>query len=203
VRLPTAEIWKGWWCGKSRDGSDARLADRRPVAGSNPRTGQTAFRPIEIAHHRAGTTRIGLPRPPGISSRARISPSPAIGPTWTPWTNPDAKIIPVALVAKPRAHRESDPKRDERAGISDRRFINDGGIVHRHVNDIRLGGYDPNIVTFRNDLLLRRVDQGTGRPRLNPELLNGLHDIGRLLRKRRAQCLGPVEIAVHPFHHIG
>jgi hypothetical protein len=91
------------------------------------------------------------------------------------------------LIAKPDAHREAKPERNERAGIADMPYINDGRIVLWHVNHIRLGGHDPNVVTLQNDPLLRRIDQGSGSPRLDPELLHGIHDVGRLLRKCRAQ----------------
>ena len=122
---------------------------------------------------------------PARNWRQSPDPWPAVCPTGTPRSHPDPEIVPIAFVAKPDARRVSHAKRDKRSSIAGRGLVDNAGIVFGHIDGIRLGRHYPDVVALHFNLLLRRIDKGPGRARLDAELLNGLHDVGRLLRKRR------------------
>ena len=87
------------------------------------------------------------------------------------------------------------------------RPVDDGRIVIRHVDLVRVGRCDVDVLPAA--LLLRRHGLLAGRLqlvvglRLGTKPLDGVHDVGLLRQHRVAELLRPVELVAHHVEHVG
>jgi hypothetical protein len=88
-------------------------------------------------------------------------------------TDDDNPVVPVQIVAQPITHGESESKGDIRwSAIIHALGINEGRIVVRHVDDVRLGRNDFDGVPVEHELLLRRGGERPVRLGHGPEALD-------------------------------
>jgi hypothetical protein len=68
--------------------------------------------------------------------------------------------VPVPIPIQPRSNNE--PGTEAKTIGVGRISPQDFGIVHRNINDLRLGGFDLSVIRFDDDLLLRSTLKNSG-----------------------------------------
>ena len=124
-------------------------------------------------------------------------------PPWLPVAPINLVAVPVEVVVQPRAHGETNAKRDQRAvtlrvGL----HIDDFRVVLRNVEIFGFCRNDANEGLFLDDHLLRGAHKVAGSLSLGAEFLNGIHHFGRLDKKRLSQTGRPFEVLGHPCDDI-
>jgi hypothetical protein len=118
---------------------------------------------------------------------------------------------PVTIIIEPWANRKADTEGQRRSPIRRIRLSvlrllivhkDDLRIILWNINDFGFGRDNANISLFFDHLLLWGIDKGACRSSLRAELLDGIHDVRRLIEEGLAELRGPFEVLIHPFHNI-
>src|SRR5215831_16491502 len=100
-----------------------------------------------------------------------------------------------------RAHNRKDSmpasgKVDRRIGWVGPLAVDLGWVVYWHIDGLRVGRLDNDVVFFADDMLLLGGLEAAGLFRLTPQPLNRIQDCGLLGRDRVAELVGPLQIVV-------
>jgi hypothetical protein len=107
---------------------------------------------------------------------------------------------PIAVAAQPSPDHEPGAKADHGAHrhcFSVGPDINDQRIVRRYIDVLRVRGYDLNVPTLVDDLLLRGRIQIAPHARHAAQALDGLHHISGLVHISLTDGGGPVDALAH------
>jgi len=112
--------------------------------------------------------------------------------------------VPVPVAVQPRADGEARAERNRIIRIVVRVVtLQNSRVVLRNINNLRLCGFDPDVIPLDDDFLLRIAVENSGSLRLETQALNRplhvlpLHNVGL------SNSRDPVRVLGHHLKHIG